>query len=70
MDFFQMTAPCGLDCFNCHFYLALENNEAKVSVEIMLFNGCRNHDAKYHYKNIFLVIRIVVLHMNVLKAKA
>ena len=57
MDYFQMTAPCGLDCFNCHFYLAFENKEARaavekmseeynVPVEIMLCRGCRNHDGK------------------------
>jgi Protein of unknown function (DUF3795) len=26
-----MTAPCGLDCFNCHFYLAKEDPESKAS---------------------------------------
>ena len=57
MDFYQMTAPCGLDCFNCHFYLAHENEEARaavekmseeynVPVEIMLCQGCRDHDGK------------------------
>ena len=57
MDFFQMTAPCGLDCFNCHFYLANENQDAmskveelskehNVPVEIMLCNGCRHHDGQ------------------------
>lgn len=28
MDYFQMTAPCGLDCFNCHFFLAREDQKA------------------------------------------
>ena len=57
MDYFQMTAPCGLDCFNCHFYLAQEDQEAmntvkelsetyNVPVEIMLCNGCRNHNGQ------------------------
>lgn len=57
MDYFQMTAPCGLDCFNCHFYLAHENQEAmdmvttmaeqyKMPVETMLCKGCRNHDGQ------------------------
>ena len=57
MDYFQMTAPCGLDCFNCHFYLARENKKARalvekmseeynVPVEIMLCKGCRPHDGK------------------------
>lgn len=57
MDNFQMTAPCGLDCFNCHFYLAHEDNEAmskveemsrqyNIPVEIMLCNGCRAHNGQ------------------------
>ncbi len=57
MDYFQMTAPCGLDCFNCHFFLAHENEEAMktveqmsqaygVPVEIMLCKGCRAHDGR------------------------
>ena len=57
MDYFQMTAPCGLDCFNCHFYLANETQEARaivekmseeynVPVDIMLCNGCRSHNGR------------------------
>jgi hypothetical protein len=57
MDYFQMTAPCGLDCFNCHFFLAHEDSEAMntvnklseelmIPVEIMLCNGCRNHNGQ------------------------
>lgn len=57
MDYFQMTAPCGLDCFNCHFYLAHEDQEAmkvveklseklNIPVEIMLCKGCRSHSGK------------------------
>jgi hypothetical protein len=57
MDYFQMTAPCGLDCFNCHFFLAGEDQEARkkleglsqkynVPVEVMLCRGCRNHDGR------------------------
>lgn len=57
MDYYQMTAPCGLDCFNCHFYLARKDKEAmstvkklseefNLPVEIMLCNGCRNHNGK------------------------
>jgi len=57
MDYLQMTAPCGLDCFNCHYYLAHESeksmNEVKrisekhhMPVEILLCKGCRNHDGK------------------------
>ena len=52
-----MTAPCGLDCFNCHFYLAREHKEAmntvkklseefNIPVEIMLCKGCRSHNGR------------------------
>ena len=57
MDYFQMTAPCGLDCFNCHFFLAHEDKEAMSTVktlseefnipaELMLCNGCRKHNGR------------------------
>lgn len=54
MDYLKMTAPCGLDCFNCHFFLAHEDKEAmnnveelskkhKIPVDVMLCKGCREH---------------------------
>jgi hypothetical protein len=57
MDYYQLTAPCGLDCFNCHFYLARKDKEAMNTVkklsedfnipfEIMLCNGCRSHNGQ------------------------
>ena len=57
MDYFQMTAPCGLDCFNCHFFLAHESPEAmglveqlsetyKIPLDVMLCQGCREHDGR------------------------
>lgn len=57
MDYYKMTAPCGLDCFNCPFYLARENPESMrqlgqwseqydVPLEVMHCNGCRNHDGR------------------------
>jgi len=57
MNYFQMTAPCGLDCFNCHFYLAQEDQDAmstveklskdyNIPVETMLCKGCRSHNGK------------------------
>ncbi len=57
MDYLKMTAPCGLDCFNCHFFLANEDREAMnmveklaeqyhMPVQIMLCRGCRNHDGQ------------------------
>jgi len=29
----ELTAPCGLDCFNCVFYLANDNEAARRQVE-------------------------------------
>jgi hypothetical protein len=57
MNFLQMTAPCGLDCFNCTFYIANEDTKAmkqvkqwskelNIPVEIMTCRGCRNHNGQ------------------------
>ncbi len=57
MDYHHMTAPCGLDCFNCHFFRAHDDPEAMqtveamsdqydIPVEIMLCQGCRAHDGR------------------------
>ncbi len=57
MDYLKMTAPCGLDCFNCHFYLANDDSEAletvkeiaahyKMPMDVMLCGGCRAHDGR------------------------
>jgi len=57
MDYSQMTAPCGLDCFNCQMFLAHEDQHATEEVEkladalnrpmeIMLCKGCRNHNGQ------------------------
>ncbi len=57
MDYFELTAPCGLDCFNCHFYLAHENDAAmemvkelskkyQIPLDKMLCKGCRNHNGR------------------------
>ncbi len=45
-----MTAPCGLDCFNCSMYLANENEELRAAIakkqglliEEASCKGCRN----------------------------
>jgi len=53
MDYARLTAPCGLDCFNCVFYLAQESREARavlernsrlngLPVDMMLCRGCRD----------------------------
>ena len=57
MNYQQMTAPCGLDCFNCHFFLANENEEAmnkvkkiseeyNIPIEVMFCKGCRDHNGR------------------------
>jgi hypothetical protein len=50
MDYKNMTAPCGLDCFNCGAYLANFNKELRAVVaerlnlplEKAVCRGCRN----------------------------
>ncbi|MDY6988470.1 MAG: DUF3795 domain-containing protein [Thermodesulfobacteriota bacterium] len=52
MDYAQMTAPCGLDCFNCPMYLADENQKLKgaiaehlkIPLEKAVCKGCRNEN--------------------------
>lgn len=58
MDYLQMTAPCGLDCFNCFFYLATQGDEQALQItktyhelmgvpqEILRCSGCRAHRGK------------------------
>lgn len=57
MDYFQMTAPCGLDCFNCPFFLAHEDEKAldtvkawsaklDIPLDVMLCKGCRAHNGR------------------------
>ncbi|ACL06367.1 conserved hypothetical protein [Desulfatibacillum aliphaticivorans] len=57
MDYAFMTAPCGLDCFNCIYFLAHEDDAAmeevkKISeqygtpIDVMLCMGCRAHDGR------------------------
>lgn len=50
MDYRNMTAPCGLDCFNCPVYLANNNENLReivadrlnVPKEKAVCQGCRN----------------------------
>ena len=50
MDYKNLTAPCGRDCFNCPFYLSKENSEFKsafakragIPIEKATCDGCRN----------------------------
>jgi hypothetical protein len=54
MDYRHMTAPCGLPCFECFFYLAAEHPEMKEMVskelgippEQVTCKGCRNEGGK------------------------
>jgi hypothetical protein len=59
MDYRQMTAPCGLDCFNCPMYMA-STNEAlrqkiaenlKIPVEKAACTGCRNENGIMGFMN-------------------
>lgn len=50
MDYRRMTAPCGLDCFNCPVYLANENDQLRAAIaakahipaERAVCTGCRD----------------------------
>lgn len=52
MDYQKMTAPCGLDCFNCPVYLAGGNEKIRMAVaqrlnispEKAICRGCRNEN--------------------------
>jgi hypothetical protein len=52
MDYKQMTAPCGIDCFNCPVYLARENEELRTAIvrhfdipnEHAVCKGCRDEN--------------------------
>ena len=52
MDYRNMTAPCGLDCFNCPMYMASSNEKLretiaenlKIPVEKAQCKGCRNEN--------------------------
>ena len=52
MDYQRMTAPCGLDCFNCVMYLANDNEELRekisknlgITFEQARCKGCRDEE--------------------------
>ena len=54
MDYKNLTAPCGRDCFNCPFFIAKENEAFRGSLakkinskpENVICGGCRNIDGK------------------------
>jgi hypothetical protein len=52
MDYKRLTAPCGLDCFNCPMYLAQKNDELRTILSERLgipreetsCSGCRDQE--------------------------
>lgn len=52
MDYMELTAPCGLDCFNCPLYLAKDNPAIRKGVaqkmnlpeEKAFCDGCRANE--------------------------
>lgn len=54
MDYKNLTAPCGRDCFNCPFYLSATNEQLKLTMSERLTckpeeipcAGCRNNNGK------------------------
>ena len=59
MDYRQMTAPCGLDCWNCPVYLASNDNELKtkiaqnmgIPVEQVSCRRCRDENGLVPFHN-------------------
>jgi hypothetical protein len=59
MDYLNMTAPCGLDCFNCPLYKANKDETLRkklmenlnVPYERAVCQGCRNENGKIPYLN-------------------
>ncbi len=59
MDYKWMTAPCGLDCFNCLVYRAEENVELRrkisdnlgIPFEQAVCKGCRQENGKPDFLN-------------------
>lgn len=57
MDYLQMTAPCGLDCFNCPMYMANENDSLRTKIsekqnipfEKAVCKGCRGEDGTIEF---------------------
>ena len=53
-DYHQMTAPCGIPCFECFAYLANESKELQTLIsqtleippELAVCKGCRNKEGK------------------------
>jgi len=59
MDYRRMTAPCGLDCFNCPMYMAMTDEtlrrkiaeNLKIPIENAACCGCRNENGTMAFMN-------------------
>jgi hypothetical protein len=59
MDYARMTAPCGLDCFNCPIYLAKDDERLRaviskkrgVPLERAFCCGCRDEGGQIAFLN-------------------
>ena len=59
MDYSNMTAPCGLDCFNCPMYHALSDENLrnkiaesmKIPTDKAICKGCRNENGTIGFLN-------------------
>ena len=59
MNYSNMTAPCGLDCFNCPLYLAVSNEKLrniiaekmKMDPGKVICRGCRNENGTIAFNN-------------------
>ncbi|HCL56294.1 MAG TPA: hypothetical protein DHW82_04705 [Spirochaetia bacterium] len=58
MDYKNLTAPCGLDCFNCPMYLANTDSQLRkkiserlgIAYETSVCAGCRNEKGKIAFQ--------------------
>lgn len=55
MDYLNLTAPCGLDCFNCPLYHASSDKKLSdalgVPLQKAVCKGCRNENGTIPYLN-------------------
>lgn len=59
MDYKEMTAPCGLDCFNCPMYKAYHNEDVRKKIASLMqvpeerafCKSCRGEDGQIGFLN-------------------
>ncbi len=59
MDYLKMTAPCGIDCFNCPMYLAKDNQDLRTKIsqnmgipeDKAVCQGCRSEKGTIAFQN-------------------